>query len=105
MKPFMTNVFLNADYKIWDVSCCILFQSCDWTESENVNFIKISDEKWLFDVTMITELFIAYFCNIKFCFKDLMRKFSFFTDKLFVFKYCFIFIVLGQDTSSDSSKE
>jgi hypothetical protein len=25
-----------------------LFQSCDWTESESVNIIKISDEKWNF---------------------------------------------------------
>ena len=48
MKPFMTNVFLTAENKISDASCCILFKSCDWTESENVNFIKISYEKWFF---------------------------------------------------------
>jgi hypothetical protein len=44
MKPFMTNVFLNGENKISDVSFCILFKSCDSTESENVNFIYIS---WL----------------------------------------------------------
>ena len=37
-----------TENKIWDASCCILFQSCDWTESESVNIIKISDEKWNF---------------------------------------------------------
>ena len=36
---------LNAENKISDVSHCILFKSCDSTESENVNFINISDEK------------------------------------------------------------
>ena len=45
MKPFMKNVFLNAENKMSGVSCWILFKSCDSTESENVNFIKISDEK------------------------------------------------------------
>jgi hypothetical protein len=29
-----------------------------------------------------------------------MTKCLLFTDKLFVFEYCFIFIVLGSDTSS-----
>jgi hypothetical protein len=48
MKPFVTNAFLNAENKISDVSHSILFYSCDWTESENVNLIKISDEKWFF---------------------------------------------------------
>ena len=28
-----------------------------------------------------------------------------FTEKLFVFRYCFIFIVLGPDTSSHSNRE
>ena len=28
-----------------------------------------------------------------------------FDEKLFVFKYCFIFIVLGQDTSTQGSRE
>jgi hypothetical protein len=37
---------------------------------------------------MTTELFIKYFCSIKLC--CLWR----FDEKLFVFKYCFIFIVL-----------
>ena len=45
MKPFITNVILNAENKISGLSCCILFKSCDSTESENINFIKISGEK------------------------------------------------------------
>ena len=46
---------------------------------------------------MTTELFIKYFCSIKFC---CLRRFD---EKLFVFKYCFIFIVLGHDTSTPVS--
>ena len=46
---------------------------------------------------MTTELFIKYFCSIKLC--CLWR----FDEKLFVFKYCFIFIVLGLDTSTHCS--
>ena len=46
---------------------------------------------------MTTELFIKYFCSIKLC--CLWR----FDEKLFVFKYCFILIVLGQDTSTPVS--
>ena len=37
--------------------------------------------------------------------KHLMPKCLFFSEKLFVFKYCYIFIVLGSDTSSPSSIE
>ena len=45
-----------------------------------------------------TEIFIKYFCSIKlYC----LRRFD---EKLFVLKYCFIFIVLGQDTSTPGSK-
>ena len=47
MKPFMRNVFLNAENKISDVSYCTLFKLCDSTESDNVNFIKISDDFFL----------------------------------------------------------
>jgi hypothetical protein len=101
--PFKLNVILNREDKISDVSCCILFYSCDWNKSNNVNFIKISDEKFCFYfdikseflinrslqvechlkqiililstfltrndfyVTMTTELFIKYFCNINLC--------------------------------------
>ena len=36
--------------------------------------------------------------------EDLMTKCLFITVKLLVFKYCFIFIVLGDDTSSLGSK-
>ena len=39
---------LKCRKQISDVSCCILFYSCDSTESENVNFINISDEKLFF---------------------------------------------------------
>ena len=46
---------------------------------------------------MTPELFIKYFCSIKLC--CLWR----FDEKLFVFKYCFIFIVLGHDTSTHGS--
>ena len=46
---------------------------------------------------MTTELFIKYFCSIKLC--CLWR----FDEKLFVFKYCFIFIVLVLDTSTHCS--
>ena len=63
-----------TENKIWDASCCILFQSCDWTESESVNFWP----KMKFYVTMTTELFIKYFCNIKVCW------FSIFNDKMSV---------------------
>jgi hypothetical protein len=45
-----------------------------------------------------TELFIKYFCSITLC--CLWR----FDEKLFVFKYCFIFIVLGHDTSTHGSR-
>ena len=48
---------------------------------------------------MTTELFIKYFYSIKLC--CLLR----FDEKLFVFKYCFIFIVLGHDTSTPGSME
>ena len=41
IKPLMTNAFLNAENDISDVSCCILLQLCDFTETENVNFIGI----------------------------------------------------------------
>jgi len=34
-----------------------------------------------------------------------MTKCLLFTEKLFVFKYCFIFIVLGSDTSSLCSRD
>ena len=34
-----------------------------------------------------------------------MSKYLLFTEKLFVFKYCFIFIVLGQNTSKTVSRE
>ena len=53
---------------------------------------------------MTTELFINYFCNLRcvVC-EDLMTKCLLFTEKLFVFKYCFIFIVLGPDTSTPGS--
>ena len=57
-------------------------------------------------VIMITEMFIEYFCNIKLCclfrFND---KCLLFTEKLFVLKHRFIFIALGYDTSSHSSRE
>jgi hypothetical protein len=43
-EPFKLNVILSKDNKISDMSCYILVQSCDWTESENVNCLKISDE-------------------------------------------------------------
>ena len=46
---------------------------------------------------MTTELLIMYFCSIKLC--CLWR----FDVKLFVFKYGFILIVLGQDTSTPGS--
>ena len=53
---------------------------------------------------MTTELFIKYFCNIKlFVCEDLMTKCVLFTEKLFVFKYFVIFIVLGLDTSTHCS--
>jgi len=57
-------------------------------------------------VMMRTELFIKYFCNIS-CvvYGDLMTKCLLFTEKLFVFKHCFIFIVLGWDTSTPGSME
>jgi hypothetical protein len=48
---------------------------------------------------MTTELLRKYFCSIKLC--CLWR----FDEKLFVFKYCFILIVLGQDTSTQGSME
>ena len=41
----MTNAFLNAENIISDVYFCIL---CNWTESENVNFIKISRDIFFF---------------------------------------------------------
>ena len=47
---------------------------------------------------MTTELFIKYFYSIKLC--CLLR----FDEKLFVFKYCFIFIALGPDTPTPVSK-
>ena len=50
-----------------------------------------------FYVMMTAELFIKYFCSIQLC--CLLR----FDEKLFVFKYCFIFIVLGNDTSTQGS--
>ena len=53
----------------------------------------------IFYVMMTTELFIKYFCSIKLC--CLWR----FDKKLFVFKYCFIFIVLGLDTSTPGSMD
>ena len=56
--PFKWNVILNRENKISSVSCCILFYSCDWTEGENVNFIKISDGNWFFYELMTIELFI-----------------------------------------------
>jgi hypothetical protein len=65
--PFNLNVILNWENKISDVTCFFLFQSCDWTESENVNFINISDDKSFVIVTMTTELFIKYFCCINSC--------------------------------------
>jgi len=34
-----------------------------------------------------------------------MSKCLLFTEKLFVFRYCFIFIVLGHDTSTPVSNE
>ena len=47
---------------------------------------------------MTTELFIKYFGSIKLCY---LRRFD---EKLFVLKHCFIFIVLGHDTSTPVSK-
>jgi hypothetical protein len=52
---------------------------------------------FFFYVMMTTELFIKYFCSIKLC--CLWR----FDENLFVFKYCFILIVLGQHTSTQGS--
>ena len=43
-------------------------------------------------------MFIKYFCSIKLC------CLLIFDEKLFVFKYCFIFIVLGLDTSTPVGK-
>ena len=48
MKPFVTNVFFNAENKISNISCCILFYLCDWTETKNVNFIRICYKKCFF---------------------------------------------------------
>ena len=53
----------------------------------------------IFYVIMTTELFIKYFCSVKLC---CLWKFD---EKLFVFKYCFIFIVLGYDTSTLGSRK
>ena len=66
MKPFMTHVFLKAENKISDMSYCILFYSCDSTESENVNFIKISDEKLFFvNFDNKTEFFINRYLQVQ----------------------------------------
>jgi hypothetical protein len=35
--------------------------------------------------------------------EDLMTNCLLFAEKLFVFEYCFMFIVLGSDTSSNGS--
>jgi hypothetical protein len=43
----------------------------------------------IFYVMMTTELFIKYFCSLKLC--CLWR----FDEKLFVFEYCVMIIVLG----------
>ena len=48
IKPLMTNVFLNAENDISDVSCCILLLLCVCTETENVNFIRIYWKKVFF---------------------------------------------------------
>jgi hypothetical protein len=67
--------------------------------------MNISDEKlfsmqpWQLDLLWNT--FVIQSCVA--C-EDLMTTFLLFTDKLFVFKYCFIFIVLGSDTSSLGSR-
>jgi hypothetical protein len=55
----MKNIFLNAENEIADVTCHILFYSCDWAESENVNFINISYKKcFFFNFDNTTELLI-----------------------------------------------
>jgi hypothetical protein len=53
MKPFVTNVFFNAENKISNISCCILFYLCDWTETKNVNFIRICYKKCFFLILTI----------------------------------------------------
>ena len=42
----MLNILKNRENLISETSCGLLFSSCDWTESENVNlkrFSKIKD--------------------------------------------------------------
>jgi hypothetical protein len=100
-EPFKLNVILSKDNKISDMSCYILVQSCDWTESENVNCLKISDENEFLcnhDNWFFYKICLQY--KGVFDCEDLMTKCLLFTVKLFVFKYCFIFIVLVVDTSS-----
>jgi hypothetical protein len=63
--------------------------SCWWLPSNHFfcNIIKLYIYNWIF---------INYVCNIKvFDGEDLMTKCLLFTVKLLVFKYCFIFIILG----------
>ena len=61
------------------------------------NHCSCSHDNWIF--------YKKYFWNTELCCcEDLMTKCLLFTEKLLVFKYCFIFIVLGLDTSSQSSR-
>ena len=58
IKPFMTNAILNAENNISDVSCCILLQLCDCTETENVNFIGLYCKNFFFNFVIKIEFLI-----------------------------------------------
>jgi hypothetical protein len=60
--------------------------------------LKICCKNWFVYVMMTTELLIKYFCSIKLC------CLWTFDEQLFLLKYCFIFTVLGPDTSTLVSK-
>ena len=105
MKPFMTNVFLNAEEKYQMYRVASFFNRVIELNQKMLILSNFLTKNIFFYITLTTELFKKYFCNIKFCFEDLMTKYLLFTTKLIVFKYCFIFIVLGSYTSSLCSNE
>ena len=71
IKPLMTNVFLNAENDISDVSCCILLLLCVCTETENVNFIRIYCKKvFFYNFVNKIELLINRSLDVEFLLKQ-----------------------------------
>ena len=105
-NSFKLNVIFDRENKHSDVSCGVLFYCLIKFNQKILILSRFASINDFYYVIMTTELFIKYFCNIKLCclwrFDD---NISVIHLKCLVLKYCFIFIVLGPDTSTLGSIE